>query len=100
MEVYKYMDLLEEALYNGLEGYEWVDLLNYYDWDEFVDEIYGDLHRWDIDVTSIRRKGDKYYAIYWSKGLTENQENDFSCAYIEEVTPVKRTVEVTEWMER
>lgn len=39
------MDLLEEALYNGLEGYEWVDLLDYYDWDEFVDEIYGDLHR-------------------------------------------------------
>lgn len=92
------MDLLEEALCGEIESYKWDDLIYFYDWDEEVDDIYGDVHRWTIDIVSIRRKGDKYYAIHWEQGLTENQENDFICAYIEEVRPVKRMVETTEWV--
>ena len=63
----------------------------------FVDEIEGNDHRWDREVTTIIEVDGRYFAIDWRRGLTECQENWFD-NQPREVTKTTRMVEVTEWI--
>lgn len=42
-----------------------------------VDEIEGDDHRWQKDMTTIIDIDGQLYAIDWMRGLTECQENEY-----------------------
>lgn len=63
----------------------------------FVDEIEGDDHRWDREITTIIEVDGRYFAIDWRRGLTEYQGNWFD-NQPREVTKTTRMVEVTEWI--
>ncbi|PIT07990.1 hypothetical protein [Snodgrassella communis] len=60
-----------------------------------VDEEVTDKNRWDEDVQTIVRLNDKYYAIDWRRGLTENQDNSYGNQPYE---VLKRTKTVTDWV--
>lgn len=60
-----------------------------------VDEEVTDKNRWDEDVTTIVRLGDKYFAIDWRRGLTENQDD---CIENQPYEVLKRTKTVTDWV--
>ena len=45
--------------------------------DSLVKQITGDKHRWQTEITSIFKVGDRLFAIDWMEGNTENQENEY-----------------------
>lgn len=64
-----------------------------------VEEIEGDDNRWTRNMTSIVEVDGQYFAVYWQRGLTECQEDNFMDQ------PVKvrkhtypKTITVTEWI--
>lgn len=48
-------------------------------------------------MTTIIKVKDRYFAVGWSEGLTECQESYYD-GPVEEVKPVKKMVEITEWV--
>ena len=64
---------------------------------EMVDQEEGDSGRWNQHMTTIIEVEDRYFAVYWSAGLTECQESYYD-GPVEEVKPVKKMVEITEWV--
>lgn len=42
-----------------------------------VDEIKGSDRRWTRSIKTICQLGNRYFALEWEQGLTENQENQF-----------------------
>ena len=63
-----------------------------------IERIEGDDHRWQREIRSICKLGDRLFEVDWMSGLTEMQENDFleQPFEVEKVT-YKKTVEVTEY---
>lgn len=57
----------------------------------------GDSGRWNQYMTTIIKVKDRYFAVGWSAGLTECQESYYD-GPVEEVKPVKKMVEITEWV--
>lgn len=72
-----------EILFIGFE-----DKNNY----EFIETIEGEDNRWDRDMEDIFKIKDKYYAIPWRRGLTENQENSYWDSHPYEVVPKQKTI--------
>lgn len=62
-----------------------------------VDQEEGDCGRWNQYMTTIIKVEGRYFAVGWSAGLTERQENYYD-GPVEEVKPVKKMVEITEWV--
>lgn len=61
-----------------------------------VEEIGGDQHRWQQEVSTIIEVDNKFFRIDWMRGLTEYQEND----YLEqpyEVIPKEKTITIKKW---
>lgn len=57
---------------------------------EHVCDIYGDSHRWQKEVTTIRRADDgMLFAVEWMEALTEHQESEYIQAY--EVNGARKT---------
>lgn len=63
-----------------------------------IERIEGDDHRWQREIRSICKLGDRLFAVDWMSGLTEMQEDNFweQPFEVEKVTYTK-TVEVTEY---
>lgn len=63
-----------------------------------IERIEGDDHRWQREIRSICKLGDRLFAVDWMSGLTEMQEDDFLEQPFEvEKVAYKKTVEVTEY---
>lgn len=82
---------------NGLklEEHEIEQLVNEYE----IETNEGDDNRWTRNMQTIIEISNRYFSIWWQKGLTEMQEN----MYIEQPVEVKRhtyqkTITVTEWL--
>ena len=61
-----------------------------------VDYIGGDEGRWNRYITVVYEINDSYYSIYYYKGLTEHQEDEFESQVADEVE--KRPVTTYEWV--
>lgn len=62
---------------------------------------YGEDDRWSKGVSSIIKLCDRYFLLYWRKGLTEMQENEFyDQPYEVEKVQYEKTITVTEWWEK
>lgn len=57
----------------------------------------GDSGRWNQYMTTIIKVKDRYFGVGWSAGLTECQESYYD-GPVYEVKPVKKMIEVTEWV--
>ena len=55
-----------------------------------VDEIGGECDRWTQYMETIFEVNGRFFAICWSRGLTEYQENDFCCSEVYEVVKKER----------
>jgi hypothetical protein len=72
------MDEYEKGLYEQLVKGEKLTESELIDFLEFeVDIIEGGDRRWYRSITTISKIGDKFFAMEWDKGLTENQEDEF-----------------------
>lgn len=62
-----------------------------------IDEIEGERHRWTMDVTTVFECDGRAFAIDWSSGLTECQEDEFyNQPY--EVRPQEEVVTIRNWV--
>ena len=68
-------------------------------WDYKVENIEGEDHRWQREISTIIKIKDRYFQINWMRGLTENQEDDFWEQPFE-VYPktYQKTITVTDWI--
>lgn len=63
-----------------------------------IEEQEGDEGRWERHMTSIIKLGERCFAVDWSRGLTEMQENSFYYQPYEVKKNVyEKTITVTEW---
>lgn len=89
---------VKQKIINGKELTE--EEIKYCVWGEIaniVDEIEGDDHRWDKEMTTIIDIDGQLYAIDWRRGLTECQENSYyNQPY--KVKMVEKTVVVKEYV--
>lgn len=65
-------------------------------WSNPIDTIEHDERRWTRSVETIIKIQDRYFSIFWEKGLTENQPNMFDFQP-EEVEKKEKKVVVTTW---
>lgn len=69
-------------------------------WDNpIIAEIEGDEHRWTRHMRTIFKVEDRYFSIYWHRGLTELQD----CEYLQQPEEVRReekevTITVVDWV--
>lgn len=64
-----------------------------------VDEIEGDEHRWQREISTIIEIGNRFFRIDWMRGLTEYQENEYwEQPY--EVEPKEKTIVIKEWIKK
>lgn len=63
-----------------------------------IDVVEGDTHRWTQDMETIFEVEGRRFAVSWDKGLTEYQDNDFSCSEVYEV--VKKERVIFEWVRK
>lgn len=63
-----------------------------------IDKEELDTRRWVTDMASIIAFNNHYYRIYWSRGNTENQEDEISGQILEEVEKKVIIKEVVEWV--
>lgn len=93
--------LLEDAILNGkeLSGEIWHYFYNI----GYIDEIdnicdMAEAGRWNVPETIIFKYKDKFYSIWFYRGLTECQEDEWEEQAAEEVCKVARTIYVWEPM--
>ena len=67
-------------------------------WEYSIDEELGEPRRWVTPVTTIIEFLSHYYRIYWCRGNTECQDNEYESQILEEVEKVKKIVEIEEWV--
>lgn len=59
----------------------------------------GDYGRWTMSVHTIVHLKDRYFAIDWERGLTENQDDEFWYQPVEVVPHTyEKTITVTEYI--
>lgn len=88
-----------------LDKYKFQDLAYGESFDEWqhVTTNTLDSGRWTKHLESIVKniKTNKFYAIYWERGLTEMQDMSMFYDYtpdVEEVKPVEKTVTTVDWV--
>ena len=59
----------------------------------------GENMRWVVPMYSIVNVDGQHYIIYWYKGLTEYQENEYPDQIAKKVQKVKRVITVEDWEE-
>ena len=59
----------------------------------------GEDLRWVAPMYSIINVDGEYYILYWYRGLTEYQDNEYATQYARKVQKVKRVITVEEWEE-
>lgn len=68
---------------------------------EEVENIVGDEHRWQKEVQTILKIGNRLFALNWMAALTECQENDFyNQPYEVELHEYEKTITVKEWVRK
>lgn len=65
---------------------------------EVIETIDGEDRRWSRTNTTIVKRGNKFYSLYWEQGLTENQPNDFEDQDAPDVRQVEKTVIEKSWV--
>lgn len=68
-------------------------LLEYYT----IEEENRDVQRWVTGVSSIVEVDGRYFNIFWYRGNTEYQENEYPAQVAEEVEPFEEYVLVKSW---
>lgn len=64
-------------------------------------EIEGEARRWCSETEIIFKvNGERYFRVWYDKGLTENQEDEFEEQVAVEVEPKTRTIVETYWEEK
>jgi hypothetical protein len=65
------------------------------------ERIEGDDRRWQRSIKSIIKFENRYFAISWEQGLTENQEDDFyNQPYEVTKKTYEKTITVTDWIKK
>ena len=59
----------------------------------------GEDLRWVAPMYSIINVEGEHYILYWYRGLTEYQENEYEAQYARKVQKVKRVITIEEWEE-
>ena len=67
-------------------------------WEYGINEELGEPGRWLTPVITIIEFLGHYYRIYWCRGNTEYQDNEYESQVLEEVEKVKKMVEIEEWV--
>lgn len=94
--MFDYMEL-KNKIVNGEElSADEVQYIYYGEVFPQVDYIGGDEERWYRYITVVYEINDSYYSIYYYKGLTEYQEDEFESQVADEVE--KRPVTAYEWV--
>ena len=65
--------------------------------DYVIEEEDCDVHRWVTGVSSIVEVNGRYFNIFWYRGNTEYQENEYPAQVAEEVEPFEEYVLVKSW---
>lgn len=65
--------------------------------DTHIDDVELDSGRWTEYLQMIYEINGKYYAVYWERGLTECQDNEFYSQVAEEVIPIDEVVTIRKW---
>lgn len=95
-------DMTDKEIIQAIEDPEYIwteDDNRFLVYDYEIDNIEYDENRWTRSMGSIIKLGDHYYIIYWERGLTECQENEF---YDDRPVPahkVTKTITVETWEE-
>lgn len=88
---------LENKIVNGEElSADEVQYIYYGEVFPPVDRIGGDEGRWYRHITVVYEINGSYYSIYYYKGLTEYQKDEFESQVADEVE--KRPVTTYEWV--
>ena len=69
-------------------------------WNYSINEELEEPHRWVTPVITIIEFYGHYYRIYWYRGNTECQDNEYESQVLKEVVKTKKVVEVEEWIEK
>lgn len=78
------------------DSHELADIV--YDCDE-VEENPGECGRWTQGMETIFQVGDRFFSIYWERGLTEYQDDEFFSQPEEVVLhEYEKLVKVREWI--
>ena len=78
-----------------LRGFVWEE----FECIEIIETIEGDDHRWQREMTTIIKVGERCFSIDWMAALTECQESDFPCQPIEvKYHEWQETVTKHEWL--
>lgn len=94
--MFDYMEL-KNKIVNGEElSADEVQYIYYGEVFPQVDYIGDDEGRWYRYITVVYEINDSYYSIYYYKGLTEYQEDEFESQVADEVE--KRPVTAYEWV--
>lgn len=59
----------------------------------------GDHLRWHAPMYSIINIDGEHYILYWYRGLTEYQDDEYEAQYARKVQKIKRVITVEEWEE-
>ncbi len=59
----------------------------------------GEDLRWVTPMYSIINIEGEHYILYWYRGLTEYQNNEYEAQYARKVQKVKRVITIEEWEE-
>ena len=59
----------------------------------------GEDMRWVAPMYSIVEIDNDYYILYWYRGLTEYQENEYPDQIAKKVKKVKRVITIEDWEE-
>lgn len=66
---------------------------------KYVCKTEGDTHRWTTDIQTVFSVGDRFFALDWSQGLTERQENEYwNQPYEVRMEQHEETIVVTNWV--
>lgn len=64
----------------------------------YVDEVGGECDRWTQAMETIFEVNGRFFAVGWSRGLTELQEDEFWMADVYEVEKKERVI--FEWVRK
>lgn len=88
----EYNDMLRKVLHNkeAMEGDVWMYLYgeDYLEEEEIICD-YSEAGRWTVPVTIIFRFEGKFYSIWYNRGLTEMQDNEWDTQVADEVRLVE-----------
>ena len=78
--------------------YSELSQMAYEEFGDCIDVVEGECLRWTQCMETIFEVDGRRFAVSWDKGLTECQDNDFSCSEVYEV--VKKEKITFEWVRK